>query len=543
MDSSVCAPGCWLVIAVLTLSAGAGGAQSIRQRAEAELEQERGRPEDAADPEGALMRAGVLAGRARGEVFAKQVAAGYAFDKDSGARRALDDILFPRRGQASPTAGELLHLARGLPGERYAEHAERALTRSLQLEPRNPETYRELARIMADRGKWEAAADAEHKSNQVSRLPDEASQVRLLAYIGLALRDAGFLDAARDVIDDPATSRVELEPFRHLRAALRGKRFEWGLTLDALPGGRPGVQVAALAHGSPADAAGLETGDRIEKIDGARALDVYSATDALEAAEVGTEVQFVVRRASRLLITTGWKRDDASRRLAEERNAEGVALAQARDFAGAREAFLRAIEADPRFGKTWYNVGLVDDALRDYPGAVAGYLSGLALGLDDDVATQVRRRSDELIERLGGDVEAGFPRESVKLCREGVQHAGADRYSQGLFAYLKALQLSPGYPNALLGAGILESALGMRAPALRALRAYLRVLPQAANFSQVQEQIRALEARPALTPVAIEDTSPWSKAGDPGAGDGGGSARGRGQSFIPLFGPVPRRRR
>lgn len=506
-------------------------AEDFQGQADLEQRQMHGRPEDAADPEGAALRADMEAGVVPGAALAKRVAGAYAFDKDAGATRELSRIMYGQDGRPPPSIGTLVGLARALTGEKYGKYAETAVRRALALDPGNPGAYRELARILADRGAWEAAADAEHQANVVSKVPDEAGQVRLLVYLGLALHAEGYLDAARDVVDDPATQQVRYEPFRKLRDSLRGKKFDWGLVLENLGKGVPGVRARTVARGSAADAAGLAAGDQLDKIGTRRVADEQLANEALEQAPLGGEVLFVIRREGKILSLTGIKSDRAARIKAEALNSEGVDRAKSKDFAGALELFRRAAAVDPHLGKSWYNIGLVRDAEHDYPGAVAGYLSGLALGLDAELAAKVRSRADELIARIGSRIGEGFPPEVHRLCATGSEMALQERYARGLFSYLEARQASPGFPNALLGAGILECTLGMRSAGVRDLRAFLRVMPGASNRRQVEEQIRTVEAEPPLPPVPIQDTSPWAFRGTPAS-----ALKARGPKVGGLFG-------
>ncbi|NUN53300.1 MAG: hypothetical protein HUU06_11020 [Planctomycetaceae bacterium] len=135
-------------------------AEDFQGQADLEQRQMHGRPEDAADPEGAALRADMEAGVVPGAALAKRVAGAYAFDKDAGATRELSRIMYGQDGRPPPSIGTLVGLARALTGEKYGKYAETAVRRALALDPGNPGAYRELARILADRGAWEAAAES-----------------------------------------------------------------------------------------------------------------------------------------------------------------------------------------------------------------------------------------------------------------------------------------------------------------------------------------------------------------------------------------------
>jgi S1-C subfamily serine protease len=68
--------------------------------------------------------------------------------------------------------------------------------------------------------------------------------------------------------------------------------------------GTPGVKLAGVTAGSPADKAGVQAGDIIVAFGGKPVKDIYDYTDAIGAHKPGDVVEVVVMRAgSRLALT------------------------------------------------------------------------------------------------------------------------------------------------------------------------------------------------------------------------------------------------
>ena len=69
--------------------------------------------------------------------------------------------------------------------------------------------------------------------------------------------------------------------------------LEW---VEQVEAGRTEIAVARVLKGSPAATAGLETGDRIEKINRRLVVGLKAAREALRVAEPGDTVTMVVHR-------------------------------------------------------------------------------------------------------------------------------------------------------------------------------------------------------------------------------------------------------
>jgi S1-C subfamily serine protease len=66
----------------------------------------------------------------------------------------------------------------------------------------------------------------------------------------------------------------------------------------------PGVKLAGVSAGSPADKAGVQAGDIIVEFGGKPVTDIYSYTDAIGARKPGDVVEVVVLRAGTRLALT-----------------------------------------------------------------------------------------------------------------------------------------------------------------------------------------------------------------------------------------------
>jgi tRNA A-37 threonylcarbamoyl transferase component Bud32 len=78
------------------------------------------------------------------------------------------------------------------------------------------------------------------------------------------------------------------------------------------------------------------------------------------------------------------------------------------------------------------------------------------------------------------------------LYKEGARLYLAGKLGEAQKKYIEALRIAPGYANALRGLGLVYEKSGQKAKAIKALQAYLRMSPRAADAKSVRDRIERL---------------------------------------------------
>jgi hypothetical protein len=102
---------------------------------------------------------------------------------------------------------------------------------------------------------------------------------------------------ARELADRPARLTFVRAPVRATAGgATSGPRPYLGTVPDMGAADTPGLKLSGVTPGSPADSAGLETGDVIVQLGGVEVKDLYSYSEALYARKAGETITIVVMR-------------------------------------------------------------------------------------------------------------------------------------------------------------------------------------------------------------------------------------------------------
>jgi len=128
-----------------------------------------------------------------------------------------------------------------------------------------------------------------HKATDVASKINVIGEARMIDYAGRV---------ARAIADRPARLtyvRSSQPPPRMSGAPGNGTYF--GSVPDMSTADVPGVKLAGVTPGSPADKAGVKAGDIIVEFGGRIVKDIYEYTDAIAAHKSGDVVQVVVLRA------------------------------------------------------------------------------------------------------------------------------------------------------------------------------------------------------------------------------------------------------
>ena len=134
------------------------------------------------------------------------------------------------------------------------------------------------------------------------RATDDADKINAAGearIVELALR------VARAIADRPShLTPVRLAPPVRAGPSGEGRQVYLGTVPDMAPGDTPGLRLTGVRPGSPADLAGLKTGDVVVELGGAPVKDLYSYSEALYAHKPGATITIVVLRgAARVTVT------------------------------------------------------------------------------------------------------------------------------------------------------------------------------------------------------------------------------------------------
>jgi hypothetical protein len=134
------------------------------------------------------------------------------------------------------------------------------------------------------------------------RATDDADKINAggeARVVELALR------VARAIADRPShLTFVRLAPPVRAGPSGEGRQAYLGTVPDMAPGDKPGLRLTGVRPGSPADLAGLKTGDVIVELGGAPVKDLYSYSDALYAHKPGETIKIVVLRGTERVTVT-----------------------------------------------------------------------------------------------------------------------------------------------------------------------------------------------------------------------------------------------
>ncbi|MEP7087393.1 MAG: M20/M25/M40 family metallo-hydrolase [Gemmatimonadota bacterium] len=137
-----------------------------------------------------------------------------------------------------------------------------------------------------------------HRATDVSSKINIAGEVRVIDYAERV---------ARNIANRPSRLTYERSsaPPPKMTASGPGNGTYFGSIPDmGSAGATPGVKLAGVTAGSPADKAGVQAGDIIVEFGGKTVKDLYDYTDAIGAHKPGDVVQVIVMRAgSRLALT------------------------------------------------------------------------------------------------------------------------------------------------------------------------------------------------------------------------------------------------
>ena len=135
--------------------------------------------------------------------------------------------------------------------------------------------------------------DQYHRAEDKTELVNAGGMARITAYAERIVREVG---------DRPArlTFQAAAAP-----TAQMGSRSTGGVYFGSVPdmgSDAKGMRISGVRPGSPADKAGLRTGDVIVEFAGVAVTDLYTYTDALGTTKPGQTVPVVVERDGKLLL-------------------------------------------------------------------------------------------------------------------------------------------------------------------------------------------------------------------------------------------------
>jgi hypothetical protein len=134
--------------------------------------------------------------------------------------------------------------------------------------------------------------DDYHRASDDAHLINVAGVARVVRLAERVVRDIGDRDRRLTFVQAAASARP---------SARTGSQAYLGSVPDMAAGDRPGLRLTGVTAGSPADRAGLKTGDIVISLGGREVSDLNTYSDALYAHQPGDEVVIVVLRGSERL--------------------------------------------------------------------------------------------------------------------------------------------------------------------------------------------------------------------------------------------------
>jgi tetratricopeptide (TPR) repeat protein len=182
----------------------------------------------------------------------------------------------------------------------------------------------------------------------------------------------------------------------------------------------------------------------------------------------------------------------------EQRAAAGRLLSQGDqalltgDPRAARDAFLRAADADPRAPAVAYRLARTYEELNDSENAARQYCRYVALAPKAPDAGEVLERVERLRPARVAEMRA-----AEEFLDRGLAHIVAGRADEAAVAFSGAVERAPNWADAYFNRSVAEAARGQPRRAERDLRRYLELNPGAADRQAVLSMIEILRAVPA----------------------------------------------
>ncbi len=159
------------------------------------------------------------------------------------------------------------------------------------------------------------------------------------------------------------------------------------------------------------------------------------------------------------------------------------------DLQRARDLLDRATELDPTSAELAYRHARVLEDIGDRAAAVSEFCRVLAVDPQADGVEDARAR----LESLAGASDVTYPPEAVTEFEKAVRWAEAGFLQSAASSFATVTAQAPEWPEAVYDRGVVAARLGRNADAVRHLRRYLELRPNADDAMAISQRIGALQ--------------------------------------------------
>lgn len=346
-----------------------------------------------------------------------------------------------------------------------------ALRAAIRSNPQYPGSYRQASEFLIFLCDPDGAIRVAEES-----LKDNADDRDLKDVIGSAYNQKGDVNKAREY--------------------LGGIGFT-GIVLEVKDGK---VSVRSVLAGEGAQKAGIEPNDMILEVAGTPVNSIHRTVSLLRSIEPGKTVPLKIQRGQETMektVTIGSLLDRKSATYpnacnAQRLNREGIALIREQQRGPALAKFEEAARSTPNLiPKADYNAALILEQSGRQKDALAHYLAAMKSFLLVSDEEETSAKVIVIAQRSNTPV----PESADRKYRIGILRAQQKRYKEAIQEFEAALSEAPWLVDAYYNLGLVYDFSGEYQNALRSLRTFMKLAPNAPNIGAVKTKIVELEDR------------------------------------------------
>ncbi|MBD2497923.1 tetratricopeptide repeat protein [Nostoc sp. FACHB-280] len=163
--------------------------------------------------------------------------------------------------------------------------------------------------------------------------------------------------------------------------------------------------------------------------------------------------------------------------------------------------YFKAIELSPPYSEVWTNLGQCYRQMGQMTAAIHVYSTALDLNPNQDLALIGRAQAYESLEQFEAalaDYSAALilnPNQPLLLANCAVLNYSSGHYQEALSNLNQAIALSPTNPDLYQNRAVVLAAMSSLNDAIYDLQTYLRLIPNAENYAEVENHLSNLQAR------------------------------------------------
>ena len=297
----------------------------------------------------------------------------------------------------------------------------------------------------------------------------------------------------RDVIGSAYNQKGDVNKAREY---LGGIGFV-GMVLEVKDGK---VNVRSVLAGEGAQKAGIEPKDTILEVAGTPVNSIYQTVNLLRSIEPGKTISLKAQRGQETIektVTVGSLLDQKRETYpnacnAQRLNREGIALIKEQQRNPALAKFEEAAQTTPNLiPKADYNAGLILEQSGKQKDALTHYLAAMKsfLLISDEEETSAK------VITIAQHSNTPVPESADRKYRIGILRAQQKRYKEAIQEFEAALAEAPWLVDAYYNLGLVYDFSGEYQNALRSLRTFMKLAPNAPNIGAVKTKMVELEDR------------------------------------------------